>query len=552
MSTILGEISGAKLLIQCLEAHGVKRIFGIPGAKIDTVFDAIKDSSIELILCRHEQNAAFMAAAHGRLTGEPGVVLVTSGPGVSNLATGLLTATTEGDPIVAIGGNVSRAMKLKESHQSTNNIKLLAAATKWGVEVILAKNIPEIVDNAFRIALRARRGATFISFPQDVGYELTDAVPHKSLLPIRQGHAPLDLIQQVAEKISQAKLPVFILGQEASRPENTRAIRALLSKTKIPVVNTFQAAGTISRELKDCFLGRVGLFKNQPGDLLIDQSDLIITIGFNPAEYDPEIWNFKFNKNIVSIDYQMADIHTCYCPELELLGSISATLEQLAIYLPSRLNLPNPDLIKKLQKAHTALVTTPMPNKVHPLDFINALRAAIDDQTLITCDIGTNYMWMARYFYTFEPHHLLFSNGQQTLGVALPWAIAAKMAYPKKKVISISGDGGFLFSGMELETAVRYQQSFIHFVWDDGTYNMVKEQQLMKYHRDSGVNLGHLDLVKYAESFGAVGEVLSSADQIPLILKKYEHHIGPVLVQVPINYHDNPELFKMIDASEGN
>ncbi len=549
-----GAISGAKLLVQCLEKQGVTRIFGIPGAKIDTVFNELLDSQIELILCRHEQNAAFMAAAHGRLTGEPGVVLVTSGPGVSNLATGLLTATTEGDPIVAIGGNVARSMKLKESHQSTNNIKLLEAATKFCVEVPQAKNIPEIIDNAFRIAKKSRRGATFISFPQDIGHELTDTPAHEPLRKLQFGHAPLDLIQEVANKISQAHLPILLLGQEASRPENTQAIRTLLHKTKLPVIGTYQAAGAISHDLLECFVGRVGLFKNQPGDLLIDQADLIISIGFNPTEYDPELWNPLAQKKIIAIDYQMADIRTCYAPSIELLGNIENTLKHLSDFLFSS-PLKQISLIQKLQSDHDNFHLSHSPNTIHPLEFIRHLRTSISDQTqyqtIVTCDIGSHYMWMARYFYTFEPHHLLFSNGQQTLGVALPWAISASLCQPHKKIISISGDGGFLFSSMELETAVRYQRPLIHFVWVDGTYNMVKEQQLMKYHRESGVALGKIDLVNYAKSFGAMGEKLTHAKQIPELLKKYENHLGPVLVEVPINYQDNPVLFQSLHTEQG-
>ncbi len=575
------QISGARLLIQCLERHGVQKIFGIPGAKIDTVFDALRDSKIQLILCRHEQNAAFMAAAHGRLTGQPGVVLVTSGPGVSNLATGLLTATTEGDPVVAIGGNVSRAMKLKESHQATNNIKLLESVTKSSVEITLAKNIPEIIDNAFRIATQPKRGAAFISFPQDIGHELTEAQPHSELRALQQGPACEHLIQETFDLILKAKLPVLLLGQEASLPENTQAIRDFLTQIPLPVINTFQAAGTISRSLQHCFFGRVGLFKNQPGDQLLDLADLIITVGFNPVEYDPELWNIKSNiksnlksnlksqapKKIISIDQKLCDIHTSYRPALELIGQISSTLNQLSNLLISYknknkikniFNYLDQKAVQLIKKSQLALLNfRPIKNNknknlIHPLDFIHALREAIDDQVLITCDIGTNYMWMARYFYIFEPRHLLFSNGQQTLGVALPWAMAARLAYPKKTIISISGDGGFLFSSMELETAVRYKISLIHFVWVDGFYDMVKEQQLLKYQRDSGVKLGYVDIVKYAESFGAVGEKINSAAQIPEILKKYKNHQGPVLIEIPIDYQDNPLLFKITDTQAGH
>ena len=292
-------LTGAELVVKCLEAHGVKIIFGIPGAKIDAVFDALEDSPIKLVVCRHEQNAAFMAAAYGRLTGTPGVVLVTSGPGVTNLATGLLTATTEGDPIIALGGNVPRNMSLKESHQNTNNVLALKPMTKSSVEVTMVDNIPEILTNAFRTASAPRSGACFVSLPQDVLSDKTTAtvIPQTSMFSY--GLAQSSLIADVAKQINQARFPILLLGQEASRDKNAKAIRSLLNKLRLPTVSTFQAAGVISRTLIDCFAGRVGLFRNQPGDDLLDQADLVITIGLNLVEYDPEVWNAKSTKKII-------------------------------------------------------------------------------------------------------------------------------------------------------------------------------------------------------------------------------------------------------------
>jgi len=308
------EQNGAKLLVNSLIAHGVDTIFAIPGAKIDAVFDALFDvqDKIKLIICRHEQNAAFMAAIHGRLTGKPGVVLVTSGPGVSNLATGLLTATTEGDPVIALGANVPRSMLLKETHQSSNNVALMTPVTKSSVEVLLVENIPEVIENAFRIATKAQSGAAFISFPQDV---LTDETTVKAIAPSpieAHGHAPLAVIKQAVELIESADCAVVFLGLEASKENNTLAVRKLLEKTAFPVISTYQAAGVISRGLVKDFVGRVGLFKNQPGDQLLDEADVVITLGFSPVEYDPEIWNRTAKKKIIHIAPKPAEIHLCY------------------------------------------------------------------------------------------------------------------------------------------------------------------------------------------------------------------------------------------------
>jgi len=465
---------GAKLLVKCLENMGVKYIFGIPGAKIDAVFDALLDSPIKLIVCRHEQNAAFIAGAYGRITGQPGVVLVTSGPGVSNLATGLLTATTEGDPIVAIGGNVSRSMKLKESHQSTDNIKLMEAVTKARMEVLMAENIPEIVLNAFRIARAPKSGAVFISLPQDVLLEKTGALMSEALPDVGFGSSPEIVIAKAVSAIEKAKKPVLLLGLETSRPENTEAIRRLLSKHKLATVGTYQAAGVISRELLDCFVGRVGLFKNQPGDKVLDEADLVVTVGYNSVEYDPEVWNAKGGKNIIHIDYQAANVHATYLPHLELVGDIAENIKTLAEKISISEYLKNVNEIRGLQKDLVAKVDSGK-NKtgklMHPLRFIYELRNSMNDDTTIVSDIGTHYMWLARYLFSYNPHHLLFSNGQQTLGVALPWAMATCYARPNSKIISISGDGGFLFSAMELETAVRLKLNVVILILNDNKNN---------------------------------------------------------------------------------
>lgn len=548
-------MKGAELFAKCLVEQGVEVIFGIPGAKIDALFDALLDTPIKVIVCRHEQNAAFMAAIYGRLTGKPGVALVTSGPGISNLVTGLLTATTEGDPIVAIGGAVPRSMKLKQSHQSADNIKLTAASTKMSVEVLLAENIPEIIDNAFRTAALPRSGATFISIPQDVLSEKTEMKPHRPIPPIMYGASPKQSLEKAAQWIQEAKNPVFLLGLEASRPDNTKAIRELLMQTRISTVNTYQAAGVLSRDLLDCFVGRVGLFKNQPCDQLLDACDVVITVGFSAVEYDPEVWNAKGGKKIIHIDYTPADVHSTYVPSIELLGDIAANLYELKKALAPRKQVHEHAFVAKLQqdlKEKREKTCHQEGALMHPLRIISDLREAIDDETIVISDIGTHYMWLARYFFTYQPHHLLFSNGQLTLGVALPWGIVAKLVKPHSKVISISGDGGFLFTASEFETAVREKLPFVHCVWVDGSYDMVKQQQMMKYKRGAAVELGPVDHVKFAESMGGIGFRISHANEFLPTLKKALKLDLPSIIEIPVDYSENPDLFKVIHENHLN
>lgn len=549
---------GADLVVDSLMNHKVDYVFGIPGAKIDRVFDTLEDKGPELIVARHEQNATFMAQAVGRITGEPGVVLVTSGPGVSNLATGLVTATDEGDAVLAIGGQVKRADLLKRAHQSMNNVAMLEPITKYSAEVHDPDTLSETIANAYRLAKEGKPGASFISIPQDVTDSKVSVKAIKPLTEPRLGSASVEDINYLAQAIKNAVLPVLLLGNGASSEKVTASIRRLLESTNLPVVETFQGAGIVSRELEDdTFFGRVGLFRNQPGDMLLKKSDLVIAIGYDPIEYEARNWNAEISARVIVIDVAQAEIDTYFQPERELIGDIAGTLDLLlpAIkgyqlpegsrdYLVSLRNNTDKDI--KFDRSKTA------EGRIHPLDLIDRLQEQVTDDMTVTVDVGSHYIWMARYFKSYEARHLLFSNGMQTLGVALPWAISAALLRPNTKVISMSGDGGFLFSGQELETAVRLKLPIVHLIWNDGKYNMVEFQEEMKYGRSSGVDFGAVDYVKYAESFGAKGYRVSSKEEFSETLAKAlkEADQGPVLIDVPVDYKDNIKLGETILPDE--
>ena len=277
------DVRSAQRVIETLSAYGIQFIFGVPGAKIDPVYDALADGGPELVVCRHEQNAAFMAAAVGRLTGTPGVALVTSGPGTTNLATGLITATTEQDPMVAICGAVQRADRLKRTHQSMDAVAALKPFTKYTGEVNDPDNVPEAIANAIRIALTAPHGAAAVVLPADVLAASTPAAIVEPLPVPALGPAPADRITQAVNLIRAAQRPVLFVGIRVGEPEPCAALRKLLAVTDLPVVETFQAAGVVSRELEDHFVGRVGLFRNQPGDIVIGHADVLVTVGYDPG-----------------------------------------------------------------------------------------------------------------------------------------------------------------------------------------------------------------------------------------------------------------------------
>ena len=541
---------GSKSVVESLINHHVDYVFGIPGAKIDGVFNELEDQGPELIVTRHEQNAAFMAQAIGRITGEPGVVIATSGPGASNLATGLVTATAEGDPVLAIAGQVKRSDLLKLTHQSMDNAALFQPITKYSAEIQDPETISEVIANAYRMAKSSKKGASFISIPQDVVDAPVQGNVIKPLSDPKLGSASADDIRYLAERIREAKLPVLLVGMRGSSEKETLAIRQLVEKTALPVVETFQAAGVISRELEAHFFGRVGLFRNQPGDMLLKRSDLVIAIGYDPIEYEARNWNAEKDARIIVIDEAPAEIDPFMQPERELIGDISATLDLLTGSLePQQVSEDAKEYLASLQAKLTERDIVQSKGEagiLHPLEVINTLQSKVTDDMTVTVDVGSHYIWMARHFRSYEPRHLLFSNGMQTLGVALPWAISAALVRPNTQIVSVSGDGGFLFSAQDLETAVRKKLNIVHLIWNDGHYNMVEFQEKMKYQRASGVDFGPVDFVKYAEAFGAKGIRATSVEELEKALEEGFATEGPVIIDIPIDYRDNEKLGETI------
>ncbi|HHJ3138957.1 TPA: acetolactate synthase AlsS [Enterococcus faecium] len=541
---------GSKSVVESLINHHVDYVFGIPGAKIDGVFNELEDQGPELIVTRHEQNAAFMAQAIGRITGEPGVVIATSGPGASNLATGLVTATAEGDPVLAIAGQVKRSDLLKLTHQSMDNAALFQPITKYSAEIQDPETISEVIANAYRMAKSSKKGASFISIPQDVVDAPVQGNVIKPLSDPKLGSASADDIRYLAERIREAKLPVLLVGMRGSSEKETLAIRQLVGKTALPVVETFQAAGVISRELEAHFFGRVGLFRNQPGDMLLKRSDLVIAIGYDPIEYEARNWNAEKDARIIVIDEAPAEIDPFMQPERELIGDISATLDLLTGSLePQQVSEDAKEYLASLQAKLTERDIVQSKGEagiLHPLEVINTLQSKVTDDMTVTVDVGSHYIWMARHFRSYEPRHLLFSNGMQTLGVALPWAISAALVRPNTQIVSVSGDGGFLFSAQDLETAVRKKLNIVHLIWNDGHYNMVEFQEKMKYQRASGVDFGPVDFVKYAEAFGAKGIRATSVEELEKALEEGFATEGPVIIDIPIDYRDNEKLGETI------
>jgi len=548
----VNKVRSAQRVVETLSAYGVQYVFGVPGAKIDAVFDALVDGGPELVVCRHEQNAAFMAAAVGRLTGTPGAALVTSGPGTTNLATGLITATTEQDPMIAICGAVARSDRNKRTHQSMEAVAALKPFTKYTGEVNDPDNVAEAIANAIRAATTVPRGAAAVVLPADVS---TSATAASIVAPLRVSHlgaAPAGEIERAANMIRGAQRPVVFVGVRVGDPGPCAALRDLLAHTELPVVASFQAAGVVSRELEDHFVGRVGLFRNQPGDILIGHADVLLTVGFNPVEYDPRLWNTDPGRTVIHIDEVPADIDNHYQPTVELRGDIAATLGGLTrllsgLRLSDAANTAIAEQWARLVSIDDEARSHPQTDAgLNPAAAVLKIRELVDDDATIACDVGSHYIYMARHFRGYRPRQVLFSDGQQTLGVALPWAMAAAMVRPGTQVVSVSGDGGFLFSAQELETATRLGLDLTHVIMRDNAYNMVAFQEVLKYGRASGVELGDYDIVHYAAAFGAKGIRVNRMDEFESALKQSLSEPGVSIIDVPVDYSRNTELFAQL------
>jgi acetolactate synthase-1/2/3 large subunit len=461
--------------------------------------------------------------------------------------------SSQGDPVVAIVGSVPRELSNKKTHQSMKALDILEKTSKnFAVNIDVEDQAAEVILAAFRTAQSNPKGSAVVSIPMDVaaGKSKITAFNSPAFKAPLYGPSPIEEIRKVAAMIDSAKLPVLFLGQRASSQIVVDAIREMLKKHPIPVVETFQAAGAVPEDLADkVFFGRVALFRNQTGDRLLAKSDCIIALGYDPTEYDANSWNPEGKLNIVHVDYTPCDYGAYYNPSVELLGSVKENILALSREVKHVTN-PTQDefcqsLRKELQTRQHELETTTSEGLVHPLQFIAALQKRVSKDTTVTCDVGTVYIYMMRHFFAYEPRRLLCSNGQQTLGVGMPWAIAASLAQDppcSAKVVSLSGDGGFMFSSQELSTAVQQGCNITHFIWNDEAYNMVEFQEEMKYGRSSGINLGGVDFVKYAESFGGKGFRISNSSQIGEVMDQALAHKGLSLVDVRIDYSHVKDL----------
>ncbi|HRW58826.1 MAG TPA: acetolactate synthase AlsS [Chlamydiales bacterium] len=539
--------TGAELVVDCLEELGVEYVFCLPGASIDPILNVLKDRGPKVILCRHEQNAVFAALGYAKLTQKPGIVLVTAGPGATNIVTGMATAFSERNPVIAITGQVVQRIKFKHSHQNIDAKALFKPITKWSEELDSVEIIPQVLANAFQIAMTPKAGPVHIAIPYNLLNEKTleKPIPYKEFSYFRSLSEEIDA---VAKEIESSEKPLVLLGNGANSSRYSLAICDFLKKCQMPVAGTFEAAGAIAKELVYLFMGRLGVFKNQPGDRVLDLADLIITIGFDPVEYDPVIWN-KRNTKIIHIDLTPPILDSAYQPIFQLVGDIEANLFELAKRLKKK---DYYSYRKEVVLAHEILEERMQSGKMiesfplHPLKVIYETKKYLSEKTTVISDVGSHQYFWARYFFCFKPKYFITSMGFQTMGVSLPFAIAAALVRPDEKVFSISGDGSFLMCSMALETIKRYNLPIIHMVWEDNSYNLVKIQQEKKYLRSFAVDFGPIDTVSYAKSIGIAAYKVHSFEAFEDVLRKAFDQEGPCVISIPIDYHENFNIIETL------
>ena len=532
-------MNAAKLFIQCLENEGTEYIFGIPGEENLDVMDALLDSSIQFITVRHEQGAAFMADVYGRLTGRAGVCMATLGPGATNLITGVADANMDHAPLVAIAGQADTHRLHKESHQVLDLEEIFRPITKYSSRLLAPEIIPEVTRKAFKIAQTEKMGACFIEFPENIA-----KIPYQGE-PLPISHPPMpepaqDRVIKAAELISKAKQPMILAGNGVVRNGAAQALSDFAAKLNIPVANTFMAKGIIPFK-HPMALGSAGLQSQDFVNFGFQNADIIICIGYDLVEYHPHLWHPTRDRTIIHIDSSPAEVDASYSVAVGVIGDIAHSLTRIG-------ELAKPHGGHNLRLLRDALVEDMRQHSqdkdfpIKPQKIIWDLRTALDLQDIVICDVGAHKLWMARMFRCEHPNTCLISNGFASMGIAVPGAIAAKLAYPQRQIVAVTGDAGFLMNSQEIETALRLNLAMVILIWNDAGYGLIEWKQMNTFGRTSHVSFTNPDFVKYAESFGATGYRVTKAEELMPILQQALADNTVSVIDCPVDYSENLRL----------
>ena len=538
-------MKASDLFVKCLEMEGVEYVFSVPGEENLDLLESLRTSSIQVLVNRHEQGSAFMAAAYARLTGKAGVCLATLGPGATNLVTGIAHAQLCGIPLVAITGQKGIRENWQADFQVIDVVGMMEPITKSTVQLQGPKSIPKEVRQAFKMATTERQGVCHLELPEDIANEQVDPT-YQPLTPgmVRRPDVSPKAVRLAAQRIRQAQHPIIIVSSRAQRRRVRQRLRELCDTTNLFVIHTQLGKGVLGDDHPNS-LYAFGIHKQDYVNCVVDRADLIITVGYSTREHPPSVWNHDLSRDIMHIDFNPAPTQIHYNPSVELVGDISTSLKALRQELADY-RYEDSWVIRTQKSLQKILFQEGADDDAFPLRprrIVADCRLALQRHDILTLDNGIYKLWFSRHYPTYAIGTFLLDNTLATMGAGLPAALGAKLVHPERRVLAVVGDGGFMMNSQELETAVRLKLPVVALVLNDSGYGFIKWKQQVHGFGDFALDLGNPDFVKYAESYGAVGMRVTAAEELLPLLAKAFRQDRPVLVECPIDYSENMKVW---------
>ncbi len=532
----MAERKASELFVECLEAEGVKHVFGIPGEETLDLNESLEDSSITFVPVRHEQGGAYMADMYGRLTRSAGVCLGTLGPGATNLLTGVADAFLDRSPLVALTGQADLERMHKESHQHIDVVSMFKPVTKWNVRLNSSRVIPEVVRKAFKVAQAQKPGPTHIELPEDVMADMVDAGPLPARRGVRRPEPSGAELREAASVIRGAENPIVLAGNGVARVGAAAALREFARATGIGVAETFMGKGLLDYRDPRA-LGTVGLQSRDYALAGFEEADVVITVGYDLVEHAPKNWNPDRDKRIVYIDTVAAEVDEHFITEVDLVGDLEHILARLAEDLGEAVASPGEgSRLNEIVLGRFESGRTDDGFPVCPPRALWEIRQALGPQDMLISDVGLHKLWIARMFPAHEPETVFIANGLAGMGIALPTAIAAKLVHPERKVVTVNGDGGFLMNVQELETAVRLGTPIVNVIWENRQFGSIVWKQDKKFGRHFGTDFANPDFVGLAAAFGMPAWRIEAVDDFGPTLRRALDLDVPSLIVLPIDY----------------
>ncbi len=538
------EMTGAQIMIECLKREGTDVLFGLPGGAILPTFDALYDSGLKFVLVRHEQGAAHMADGFARATGKPGVCMVTSGPGATNLVTGIATAYMDSAPMVCITGQVATTVIGSDAFQEADTVGITRPVTKHNFLVKDVKDLARIVREAFHIASTGRKGPVLIDFPVDVSRAKTEFVWPKTVdirgyKPKVEGHPKQ--IEKAADLILQAKRPVLYVGGGCIASSAAAELTEFARKTGIPVTTTVHGLGAFPED-DPLSLRMLGMHGTHYANYSVQNSDVLIAVG---ARFDDRVTGkislFAPKAKIIHIDIDPSSISKTIRVDVPIVGDVRHILRELT-GLVKKLDTPEwNQQIEEWKKKHP-LKYDQSGKVIRQQYVIDKMGELTNHDAVVTTGVGQHQMWTAQWYGFRKPRTMITSGGLGTMGYGFPAAIGAKLGCPNDTVICIDGDGSFQMTMCELATAAYYKVAVKCIVMDNAHHGMVRQWQELFYNRRySASELGpsNPDFTKLAEGFGALGIRVAEKDEVVPALKKALAYDGPAVVHAVVAPEDN-------------